>query len=397
VTRNETVARAAPARESKAAGASDHAQPHPFPPLMEPLTSVRFLLALGVVLFHYQLMWTLPPDAAGLLNRARLGVDVFFILSGFILAHVYLKGEGPPDYRRFIVARFARVYPAHAAIMLGMLVMVLGAGLVGVGLEPGRFNAPDFIQSMLLTQAWFPRSTMVLWNGPAWSLSAEWFAYLIFPVYAWIALRLRDRPVVLIALAVTLFAVLDAGYRMAFGVILPRAEDNLGVLRILPEFLFGIGLYFLGQRLRLSSRTAIAAVILASLAMLAAMQAALDDRLIVALAGPLILSLALLAKSGARTFLSNPVWLFAGEASYALYLVHIPLVMVWRNAMQALLGLDGDYRMSPLELAALLALTLAAAAVIHIAVEQPGRRLLRRRLNRPGARAGAPLTQGETG
>lgn len=397
MTRNEAVARAAPARESKAAGASDHAQPHPFPPLMEPLTSVRFLLALGVVLFHYQLMWTLPPDAAGLLNRARLGVDVFFILSGFILAHVYLKGEGPPDYRRFIVARFARVYPAHAAIMLGMLVMVLGAGLVGVGLEPGRFNAPDFIQSMLLTQAWFPRSTMVLWNGPAWSLSAEWFAYLIFPVYAWIALRLRDRPVVLIALAVTLFAVLDAGYRMAFGVILPRAEDNLGVLRILPEFLFGIGLYFLGLRLRLRPRTAIAAVILASLAMLAAMQAALDDRLIVALAGPLILSLALLAKSGARTFLSNPVWLFAGEASYALYLVHIPLVMVWRNAMQALLGLDGDYRMSPLELAALLALTLAAAAVIHIAVEQPGRRLLRRRLNRPGARAGAPLTQGETG
>jgi peptidoglycan/LPS O-acetylase OafA/YrhL len=364
---------------------------------MEPLTSVRFLLALGVVLFHYQLMWTLPPEAAGLLNRARLGVDIFFILSGFILAHVYLQGEGPPDYRRFIVARFARIYPAHAAIMLGMLVMVLGAGLVGVGLEPGRFNAPDFIQSMLLTQAWFPRSTMVLWNGPAWSLSAEWFAYLIFPVYAWIALRLRDRPVVLIALAISLFAVLDAGYRMAFGVILPRAEDNLGVLRILPEFLFGIGLYFLGQRLRLSPRAAIGAVVVASLAMLAAMQASLDDRLIVALAGPLILSLALLAKSGTRTFLSNPVWLFAGEASYALYLVHIPLVMVWRNAMQALLGLDGDYRMAPLELAALLALTLAAAAVIHVAVEQPGRRLLRRWLNRPGARVGAPLTQGETG
>lgn len=397
MTRNEAVARAAPARESKATGASDRAPPHPFPPVMEPLTSVRFLLALGVVLFHYQLMWTLPPEAAGLLNRARLGVDVFFILSGFILAHVYLQGEGPPDYRRFIVARFARIYPAHAAIMLGMLVMVLGAGLVGVGLEPGRFNAPDFIQSMLLTQAWFPRSTMVLWNGPAWSLSAEWFAYLIFPVYAWIALRLRDRPVVLIALAIALFAVLDAGYRMAFGVILPRAEDNLGVLRILPEFLFGIGLYFLGQRLRLSPRAAIGVVILASLAMLAAMQAALDDRLIVALAGPLILSLALLAKSGTRTFLSNPVWLFAGEASYALYLVHIPLVMVWRNAMQALLGLDGDYRMSPLELAALLTLTLAAAAVIHIAVEQPGRRLLRRWLNRPGARADAPLTQGETG
>lgn len=371
--------------------------PHPFPPVMEPLTSVRFFLALGVVLFHYQLAWTLPPEAAGLLNRARLGVDVFFILSGFILAHVYLQGDRPPDYRRFIVARFARIYPAHAAIMLGMLVMVLGAGLVGVGLEPGRFNAPDFIQSMLLTQAWFPRSTMALWNGPAWSLSAEWFAYLIFPAYAWIGLKLRDRPGVLIALSIALFIALDAGYRAAFGVTLPTAEDNLGILRILPEFLYGVGLYFLGQRIRLGPKAAVAATLASAVLLLGAMQAALDGRLIVALAGPLILSLALQAKSGARTFLSHPAWLFAGEASYALYLVHIPLLMVWRNAMQALLGLDGDYRMGPAELAVLLVLSLAAAAVIHLVIEQPGRRLLRRWLNRPGARAGAPLTQGETG
>lgn len=377
--------------------ASGRTPPFPFPPVMDPLTSVRFFLALGVVLFHYQLAWTLPPEAAGLLNRARLGVDVFFILSGFILAHVYLQGDRPPDYRRFIVARFARIYPAHAAIMLGMLVMVLGAGLVGVGLEPGRFNAPDFIQSMLLTQAWFPRSTMALWNGPAWSLSAEWFAYLIFPAYAWIGLKLRDRPGVLIALSIALFIALDAGYRAAFGVTLPTAEDNLGILRILPEFLYGVGLYFLGQRIRLGPKAAVAATLASAVLLLGAMQAALDGRLIVALAGPLILSLALLAKSGARTFLSHPAWLFAGEASYALYLVHIPLLMVWRNAMQALLGLDGDYRMGPAELAVLLVLSLAAAAVIHLVIEQPGRRLLRRWLNRPGARAGAPLTQGETG
>src|SRR5690606_17191169 len=57
----------------------------PFPDVLDPLTGVRFFLALGVVLFHYQLYWTLPHEAAGLLDRARLGVDVFFILSGFIL------------------------------------------------------------------------------------------------------------------------------------------------------------------------------------------------------------------------------------------------------------------------------------------------------------------------
>ena len=350
---------------------------HPFPDVLEPLTGVRFFLALGVVLFHYQLYWTLPPQASGLLDRARLGVDVFFILSGFILAHVYLQGDAAPPWRRFLVARFARIYPAHLFILLGMLVLVGAARLFGVGLEPGRFNLPDFLQTLFLVQAWVPRQSMVLWNGPSWSLSAEWFAYLLFPAFAWIALRLRERAVLLTALAVALFVAIDLGYRSLFGIVLPRAEDNLGILRIIPEFLFGIGLYYLGQRVRLSRRAAIAAALLTTAALLVAMQIPLDDRLIVALAGPFLLALALLAKSGARTFLSQPAWLFAGEASYALYLVHIPVLMVWRNAAQALAGLGGDYRMGLVELSAMLAVTLAAAAAVHVAVERPGRRMIR--------------------
>jgi len=341
---------------------------HPFPDVLDPLTSIRFFLALGVVLFHYQLHWTLPPSASGLLDRTRLGVDIFFILSGFILTHVYLQGNAQPRYRRFLAARFARIYPAHLAILLGMLALVLAAPLAGVGLEPGRFNAPDFVQTLLLVQAWFPRQSMALWNGPAWSLSAEWFAYLTFPAFAWIALRLRDRPLVLTGLAALFFLALDLVYRRVFGVVLPRAEDSMGILRIAPEFLFGIGLYYLGQRVALSPR--------------AAMQIPLDDRLIVALSGPFLLALALLAKSGARTFLSQPLWLFAGEASYALYLVHLPVLMVWRNAVQRLAGLGGDYRMGLGELALLLILTLAAAAGIHMAIERPGRRLIRRLVER---------------
>ena len=116
---------------------------------------MRVFLALGVVLFHYQLHWTLPPEAAGLLNRARLGVDVFFIQSGFIMAHVYLRDGRPLNYPKFLAARFARIYPAHLFILVAMLVLVLVAPLLGVGLEPGRFNAGDFVQTLILVQAWF--------------------------------------------------------------------------------------------------------------------------------------------------------------------------------------------------------------------------------------------------
>jgi peptidoglycan/LPS O-acetylase OafA/YrhL len=357
----------------------------PFPDVLDPLTGVRFFLALGVVLFHFQLYWTLPADSAGLLNRARLGVDVFFILSGFILTHVYLQGDRAPNYRRFLAARFARIYPAHLFILLSMLALVLAAPLFGVGLEPGRFNPADFAGTLLLVQAWFPRETLALWNGPAWSLSAEWFAYLAFPAYAALALRLRDRPWVVIGLATLVFVSLDAFYRARFGQVLPRAEDSLGILRIVPEFLYGIGLYYLGQRWTPSPRVAGVGALATTAVLLALMQIGADDRLIVAAAGPFILSLALLAKAGVRTFLSHPAVLFGGEASFVLYLVHIPVLMVWRNAGQAVAGWPADYRMSVGELAAMLLLTLVAAAAIHVLVERPGRRWLRAWMASPRA------------
>ncbi|WP_333590283.1 acyltransferase family protein [Brevundimonas sp.] len=351
----------------------------PFPDRLDPLTGVRFFLALGVVLFHYQLQWTLPEGAAGLLNRARLGVDIFFILSGFILTHVYLQGDQPVNYRRFIAARFARIYPAHLFILLAMLLLVLAAPVLGIGLEPGRFNPADFLATLFLVQAWLPRDGMVLWNGPAWSLSAEWFVYLAFPAYAAVALRFRHRPWMLVAAATSLFILLDAIYRHWFGSVLPRAEDNMGVLRIIPEFLLGIGLYYLGARWAPSPRVAIVGAVGATALLLLAMQIGADDRLIVAASGPFVLALALLAKAGVRTFLSHPVAIFAGEASFALYLVHIPILMVWRNAAQAIGGRPGDYRMGLLELAAMLAVTLAAAAAIYGLVERPSRQWLRRR------------------
>ena len=351
----------------------------PFPDVLDPLTGVRFFLALGVVLFHFQLYWTLPPESAGLLNRARLGVDVFFILSGFILTHVYLQGDEAPNYRRFLAARLARIYPAHLFILFAMLLLVLTAPWVGVGLEPGRFNALHFIETLFLVQAWYPRETTVLWNGPSWSLSAEWFAYLAFPAYAWLGLRLRNRPWVLIGVAVVLFAALDAFFVTTFGKVLPRAED-FGILRIVPEFLLGIGLYYLGQRWSPSAQLAALSAVGTTAILLTLMQVGVDDRVIVAAAGPFILSLALLAKAGVRTFLSHPAALFAGEASFALYLVHIPILMVWRNAAQAFTGWPGDYRMGVIELVALLMLTLVAAAAIHVFVERPGRQWLRRRM-----------------
>ena len=366
-----------------------------FPTTLEPLTGVRLFLALGVVFFHYQLFWVLPAEAAPILNRARLGVDIFFILSGFILTHVYLTGDKAPSYWDFISARFARVYPAHFFILIGVLALTLGAGFVGVAINPNNFSIFSFLTSLFLVHAWFPTQDMANWNGPSWSLSAEWFVYLCFPAFAWIALRWRERPQWLIGLAVAMFMALDLAYRSLFGPILTEAQENLGIMLVVPEFLYGIGLYYLGQKISLSQVQASLFALFTTAAMLLAMHAQIDDRLIVALAGPFVLSLALLAKSGQRSFLSHSWVQFGGEASFALYLVHLPILMVWRNVMQMWFELEKTYRMGLPEIAVLLTLTLITAALVHIWFEQPSRRWLRHLFRQMSARRapekGTPL------
>ncbi|WP_293385219.1 acyltransferase [Phenylobacterium sp. SCN 70-31] len=173
-----------------------------FPADLPALTSVRFLLALGVVLFHYQLQW--PWDAmssTGFFDRARLGVDAFFILSGFVLTHAYRDAiaGNRMNYGRFLIARFARIYPAHLAVLAFVLVMVTTASLVGAEFDRNLYNPAGLVTTLLLVHAWLPEVVKAEWNGPSWSLSAEWFAYLAFPVFAWIGLKLRRRPMLLLA------------------------------------------------------------------------------------------------------------------------------------------------------------------------------------------------------
>ena len=344
------------------------------------LTAVRFLLALGVVLFHYSIVWPYDDRAVtSLLERSRLGVDVFFVLSGFILTHVYAGPRRPPtlDYGRFLVARLARIYPAHLAV-LAFATAVVGAGMLsGAAFERGGYTLAGWWRTLLLTQAWTPTGQTYEWNGPTWSLSAEWFAYLLFPAFAWIGLKLGRRPWVLLALAAGLFLGFDAAYRAAFAQPLTHAEFNLGIARIVPEFLYGVALYRLGEQLSPGPSVARSAALAAALAMVALMHFGADERLIVAASGALVLTLGLLSKAGVGQALGRPWMLLAGEASYALYVVHFPMILAWNGVVEKL-GLRGPA--PPLtwpEVAVLLALTTGAALALHLWIERPARSLIR--------------------
>jgi peptidoglycan/LPS O-acetylase OafA/YrhL len=366
-----------------------------FPTALPGLTSIRFFLALGVVVFHYHNQWPWNDFAVtGLFERARLGVDAFFILSGFILAHVYDRElvEGRFKYGRFIAARVARIFPLHLAGVAFMVALVLAARIVGAEFDDRGYTLDGLFRTMLLVQSWLPAPERVQWNwnGPSWSLSAEWFAYLLFPFFAWIGMRWRTRPWLLLTLSALVFFGFDAVYRDLFGRILPHAEESLGIMRITPEFLYGVALYRLGQRLEVGRLAAISVSALVGILLLTSMHLKVDDRLIVPIQGALILSLALLSKAGADRWLAARPLTFLGEASFALYLFHMPLLLLWKNVFGELTGRSSDYVMQPLELAGLFALTLAVACAGHVLLEVPARNFIRRWIDRRPVSAASP-------
>jgi peptidoglycan/LPS O-acetylase OafA/YrhL len=173
------------------------------------LTFLRFVAAIGIVIFHRgkdveSLAW-----GEAVWERANTAVSFFFVLSGFILAHVYAGRSGPKRAFDFYVARLARVAPVY---WLALLAVALYA------LSKGRFAPIDFALSAVLLQAWWSGRALVL-NSPGWSLSVEFFFYLCFPFLFTAAARLRSTPR-LVAVAFGAWAL-----NLGLHVILIRATE----------------------------------------------------------------------------------------------------------------------------------------------------------------------------
>jgi peptidoglycan/LPS O-acetylase OafA/YrhL len=157
------------------------------------LTPLRGIAALLTVIFHVDLMLGNGGDMllkfkdSFLINRMYLMVDFFFILSGFIMCHVYgtwfAEGVSRNLFRQFTVARFARVYPLHLCTLLAVVLIFSVSGWVGVPESPileTENSLYSFITNVLLLQSmnlhqWFS------WNHAAWSISTEWWMYMLFP------------------------------------------------------------------------------------------------------------------------------------------------------------------------------------------------------------------------
>jgi peptidoglycan/LPS O-acetylase OafA/YrhL len=337
------------------------------------LTGLRFFAAYWVVVYAY---WrNLAVDGAPMfVQKGYLGVELFFVLSGFILCHVYRTGveDGSFRYGDFLWNRLARVYPLHLATMAGIGLLAAAATVAGMGVDSTIISWPSLPANLFLVHAW-GLAPDAGWNHPSWSISAEWFAYLSFPAFAWAILRLKDRPAVAIALAAAFLVALYVVFERLTGTPLTSATQKWGALRIVPCFAYGCALHAFWRARPAQHGPGLAIAGVAAALLLAVGLAALGapDALIVLSLGIVILALGRLGQTGSNLLGSAPL-VYLGEISYSVYMVAIPWQLVFVNATAKLFQLNDERLPLGLWLVYLLSVIPLSAASYHL-IEHPAR------------------------
>ncbi len=340
---------------------------------LRPITALRFAAALWVAVYAF---WENLAGVGlpGLVAKGYLGVELFFVLSGFILSHVYLAqaGEKRFSYGRFLWARVARVYPLHIATLAGVGLLAGAAIVAGMSVDSNVLSWSSLPANLLMVHAW-GLAPVAGWNHPSWSISAEWFAYLCFPAFAFVFWRLRDKPATAVLGAAAFLAVLYFVFEQWAGFPLTEATIRWGALRIVPCFALGCALYLVYRKAPLKAPGISAAIFLAL--MLASAAVGLWDAITVLLAGGLILSLASLPNERAGWLASRPA-VYLGEISYSVYMVCVPWKLLAVNLAAKVTDAPDKQLHVFVWLAIVALLPVVAAASYHL-VEHPARRALR--------------------
>jgi peptidoglycan/LPS O-acetylase OafA/YrhL len=349
------------------------------PRQIDALTGIRGIAAWLVVLYHIRLAFvpSLPPELVAILGKGYLAVDLFFVLSGFVLWLTWgqrLATDGWGAVIPFLQKRIARVWPLHMAVIAATVGFALLIAASGRPLPDG-YRWDELPLHVLLVQNWgFTRD--IGWNDPSWSISTELAAYLVFAMVIpligrrtgaesgrmWIA--------ALVAIPLLIFA-LDRFYA-AYGESRLGADIAFfGLARCLAQFGCGVAICMVWQaRNGTVLRALCAAVVTACVVSLAN---AGRETLLVPLAFTALVGLVASTSAMRGNPLSSRQAVWLGEISYSTYLAHFLLWTLFK------LFLVRDAVDVPLALGAVFLLaTLAASIVFHRYVELPARDRLSR-------------------
>lgn len=293
------------------------------------LDALRGIAALAVAWFHFYRLTPLyhtldpvmPAPLEAALKHGFVGVDIFFVLSGFVIANAYCErvSSGETAVSRFMALRMGRIFPLHVAVLAAFVLIELAKLITGLGdgRAPfsGSYSLSGLISSLLLVHC-FGLQPALTWNMPSWSIAAEMWTYLLFAlVYATFSKRgwLVFSALGILALATMLMFAphgLDSTY-------------DFGFVRCVFSFALGICVHRLYARgVRIGGDLAEWTVLFLVVAFVSFLPGGIGN-----FAGPFLFAVTVLVfatggGSASRLLTTRPLVLL-GTISYSIYMVHM--------------------------------------------------------------------------
>jgi len=325
----------------------------------------RGLAALGVVLHHSAISteafvekvpdWLYPLFAHGF-----LGVDFFFVLSGFIIMTSHYNDEkSVASLKSYVIKRFVRIFPPYWPVSISVI--------IGYFLLPEMSQGPrgefSLISSLLLLPDSAPPALSV-----AWTLIHEMMFYIIFCLY-FISKRLFIIFVIGWSLAICIMAWLGEGATTS--PLMLRLFNPINL-----EFVLGICVAYLTRSSSNRDGTALAFLGISSIVLLLIWPFALECRILFGLPfSALVLGGVFLERQGKLAL--PPLMVLMGDASYSIYLIHNPLLSLTSRIVGRSLGFSSWWW----GLFAGAVSSVIAGTLYHLFIEKPLIRMFRHRIN----------------
>ena len=311
------------------------------------LTPLRGIAAILTVIFHEDLFLggaLVPVKYSSLLTHMYLMVDFFFILSGFILCHVYGKyfaeSVSRKEFKKFSIARFARVYPLHFVTLSYLVLFYFVAAKMGI--PSNAILQVDNSGYSILTNIFLLQSmnlhSWFTWVHASWSISTEWWAYMLFPFLVKPFSQLGNSGKLIAAIlcfvgyfGIAYYVTPTVGNPFGWPNDTSRTSINVayqwGYLRCLCGFILGMVMYYgykeeWAKKILGNGYT----MVLLGAGVFLTMHFFVTDLLVVSFFPFILLSGAYGSKNIDRFFALTPLQRI-GDWSFSIYLVHQPIII----------------------------------------------------------------------
>lgn len=349
---------------------------------LDALTGTRGIAAWFVVFYHIRLAFpdSVPPAVIAVLAKGYLAVDLFFVLSGFVMWLTYgakFQRDGLSAAPGFLWRRIARIYPLHLVILLATIAYAASLSFAGKA-DDAQYPVAELPLHFLLMQNW-GFTDHLTWNDPSWSISTELAAYLLLPLVAVTLFRKDWSPLACLAGAVALGLALHGWFVAHDAVTLGHDIFWNGLPRCIAGFFAGV-LVAMAWRARPVSAARHAALA-ASIALFALWVAGwMPETLAVPLCFTALVYWLAETSSAPGNPLASRIAVHLGDISYSTYLAHFLLWIVFKHL------LVDDPKNVPLGLIALyVGGVYVASELLYRMIEAPGRNLLQSLANRGGS------------